>query len=351
MGPHEQRVHHVKGRARDVGFALGQMVGPRLECLITHYIQHGPGQHSRLDWGKLRRGALQWFRGLPERFQQEMKGLAEGSGVPLQRVAEWSFVEECVADGCSGFVCDVGGDLWVGRNNDIWVPDLWGYVTIREVEGRIPTMSFGMEGEPFTATGINRERLWLHYNWLPVWDTATAGKVAMLPFVFLTTALETCSTLEGVELLLSGVERRGGMMLFAVDGKSGLSAVYECTCCTYVKREMEGGWIAGTNHYCESGGQEGLDDATLSSQRRYGRVAQMLGELLAGRSLYSVHRSLMDILADRGVEQRGEDSGTVYANVACPGKETVWYTFGGSPAASAGAWARVEWPWEQESSR
>jgi len=88
------------------------------------------------------------------------------------------------------------------------------------------------------------------------------GKVAALPFVFLTTALETCSTLEGVELLVSELDRRGAMMLSAVDGKRGLGAVFECTCSTYVKREMERGSIVGTNHHCESGGQEGLGDAT-----------------------------------------------------------------------------------------
>jgi hypothetical protein len=36
------------------------------------------------------------------------------------------------------------------------VPELWGYVTIREVEGRIPTISFSMEGDVFTPTGINK---------------------------------------------------------------------------------------------------------------------------------------------------------------------------------------------------
>jgi hypothetical protein len=274
-----------------------------------------------------------------------MEGLAEGSGAPLQRIAEWSFVEECVVGGCSAFVCDVGGDLWVGRNNDIWVPDLWGYVTIREVEGRIPTMSFGMEGDPFTATGINREHLWLHYNWLPAGDTPTPGKAARLPFVLLTTALETCSSLDDVELMLGEVDRKGGMMLFAVDGKSDSGAVYECACSTHVKRELEGSWIAGTNHCCGSGGQEGSDDSALSSQCRCGRMAEMLDELLEGGGAVDVPCDLIDVLADPGVEQRGEDYGTVYANVACPGKDAAWHTFGGYPAASAGEWGRIEWPW------
>lgn len=349
--PHTQRITHARGSARDVGAALGRKAGPRLERTIARYLRHGPGRHGCVDWTRLRQGALQWLRTLPTRFQEEMEGLAEGSGVPLQRVAEWSFVEQCVSGGCSAFVCDLAGDLWVGRNNDICVPDLWGYVTIREVEGRIPTISFGMESETFTATGINRERLWLHYHWLPAQEAAVEGGSEMLPFVLLTTALETCSTLEEVELLLSETDRSGGMMLFAVDGKRGTGAVYECSRRTVVKRQLEGRWMAGTNHACAYRGQQSDDSLASSSRRRYGRMVEMLSELLEPGRVAEAPRDLIGILADPAVEQRGEDSGTAYANVVCPGREIVWYTFGGYPAASAGNWARVAWPWQPRSTR
>jgi hypothetical protein len=54
----------------------------------------------------------------------------------------------------------------------------------------------------------------------------------------------------------------------------------------------------------------------------------------------------MGILADPGVEVRGEDYGTVYASVTCPSQRMVWYTFGGYPAASSGAWYEIVWPWD-----
>jgi len=56
--------------------------------------------------------------------------------------------------------------------------------------------------------------------------------------------------------------------------------------------------------------------------------------------------ALVRVLADPEVEGRGEDSGTVYANVVCPSAGEVWYTLGGYPAASQGNWQRLEWPWE-----
>jgi hypothetical protein len=56
-------------------------------------------------------------------------------------------------------------------------------------------------------------------------------------------------------------------------------------------------------------------------------------------------QDLIAILADDGVERRGQDLWTVYSNVACPGTGELWFTFGGYPAASGGEWLPVTWPW------
>lgn len=53
---------------------------------------------------------------------------------------------------------------------------------------------------------------------------------------------------------------------------------------------------------------------------------------------------LMRILADDEIERRNGELVTAYANVACPAGGEIWYTFGGYPAASAGNWQRLEWP-------
>ena len=85
--------------------------------------------------------------------------------------------------------------MWVGRNNDLSVPELWGYMTVREVDGRIPTISFSMQGDVFAPTGINKEKLWLHYNWLPVWDVPGGDKPHLPGYVLLPEMLETCASL------------------------------------------------------------------------------------------------------------------------------------------------------------
>ena len=156
------RSYHLRGSAREIGFALGRALGEKLGQNIGRYIEKLPGSQGSLDTDKLRRGALPWLLSLPLRFQDELEGMAEGVNIPLRRLAEWGFVEQCVQNGCSGLVGLFEGRAWVARNNDTFVPDMRGYMTIREVDNRIPTISFGLEGDVFAPTGINREKLWLH---------------------------------------------------------------------------------------------------------------------------------------------------------------------------------------------
>lgn len=177
-------------------------------------------------------------------------GTRGGSGLPLPRLAEWACIEEHVPAQCSAFLCNAGGQTWVGRNNDTFAPRLWGHATIREVTGRIAWISFGMEGDVFTPTGVNRERLWLHYHYFPVEDAPPAGRACLPAYAFLVEALETCRSLRELEELLADLARDQGMLLFAVDGKSGDFAVYECGCATMRRRESRGTWLVGTNHCC-----------------------------------------------------------------------------------------------------
>ena len=301
-----------------------------------------------MDGPKLHTGALPWLRRLPERFQQELEGMAAGSGAPLQLLAEWSYVEEYENQECSGAILLFQDRAWVARNNDTYVPEMWGYVAVREIDGRIPTIGFSMEGDPFTPTGINREKLWLHYNWLPVWDRPAPGKAHVPAFVFLTEALELCRTIADVEAMLRETDRDGGMLLFAVDGKTEEFALFDCSCSAHARREPHDGWIVGTNHYCT------IPDRTLTERdeapggtvSRFRRMEELVEALCSSMGAPQLPGDLIRILADDGIERRGEHPATVYSNVACPSNGEIWYTFGGYPAASRGNWQRLEWPWK-----
>jgi hypothetical protein len=345
MSNHLDRIRQFKGSPREIGFAAGRALGAKLEQTIAHYIAR---REHATDMAKLRQGALPWLRRMPKRFQDEFEGMAEGAQLPLQRLAEWAYIEQCEANRCSGAVGLSDHRAWVARNNDTYVPELWGYVTLREIDGRIPTLSFGMEGDVFTPTGINKEKLWLHYHYLPAWDEPEPGKPHAPGYVILTEALEVCRTLDDVEAFLNETQRDGGMMVFAVDGKTDDFAVFECTCAKHFRRDPSEGWLIGTNHYCACDDRAlGEDGDSASTVKRFRRMQGLVEALYTAARHPSLPRDLVRVLADDEIERRDGELVTACANVACPTSGEIWYTFGGYPAASAGNWQRLEWPWAE----
>jgi hypothetical protein len=337
-------VPRYAGSPRDVGRAVGRALRPRLEANIADYLRRRPQTPDSLDLDELHRGAIPWLRGLPERFQAELEGLAEGAGLPLQLIAEWNYVEACVSDGCSAVVAMLGGHAWVARNNDMFVPGIWGHAAVREIDGRIPTLCFGQEGDVFTATGVNRERLWLHHQALTTTDAARPERLHMAGWVLLTDMLETCATIADVEARLLEVDRDEGMLLFAIEGGCDAVAILECGRSGHARRMPTGSVLAGTNHACVLKAAAGGD-----SVARQARMEQMATQL-AGREgtregTPSLPGDLVAILAADGVERRGRDFATVYSAVCCPATGELWFTFGGVPSASRGRWLPVAWPW------
>ncbi|HSJ58048.1 MAG TPA: C45 family peptidase, partial [Anaerolineae bacterium] len=305
-----------------------------------------------IDHAALHAAAAPWLDALPDRYRQEIEGIAQGAGLSAARIAEWHLAESFARPGCTTIACRVGPHAWIARNNDLWSPDLWGYVTVREIDGRIPTISFGLEGEPFTATGINHSRLWLHYHYLPVPQSSPEGnseRLRPLPdYLLLTEALETCHSIADVEALFTRTPHQGGMILFAVDGKTDEVAVWECGPTTCRRRPFPSAahWIAATNHSCIDLPDDD-DEFTTGSLKRLARVKELAAVHChdAASLPANLPAGLIAILSDPAIEGRDPDRGTVYANVACPSTLTLWYTFGGYPAASAGRWAPVPWPW------
>ena len=343
MKEYLSRIHHFKGTPYEIGLAIGRKLINSLERTFTHYVN---SMADSSDMEKLHAGALSWLHGLPKRFQDEFKGMAEGANVPLERLVEWAYIEECEKKECSGAICVFNDHAWVARNNDTFVPELWGYVMIREVDGRIPTINFSMEGDVFTPTGINKEKLWLHYNFLDVWDQPALDKPHLPAYVFLTEALELCRTISDVEKLLYQTDRDGGMLLFAADGKNDEFALFDCMCSKHYRRDPSDGWLVGTNHYCTCEDLSlGDDEGSISTLNRFDRMETLIQGLYASSTPPKLPTDLIQILADDIIERRVNKLITVYSNVACPTTGEIWYTFGGYPAASNGNWQRLEWPW------
>ncbi len=119
----ENRYLSLEGSPYQVGRQLGERLQETLANDIAHYLNAGPLQAGEITAKQLSAGALDWAHSLPQRFLDEMEGLADGAGIPLQRVAEWGYADSGGKTGCSAFLLRTGDGLWVGRNNDLW--DAW----------------------------------------------------------------------------------------------------------------------------------------------------------------------------------------------------------------------------------
>jgi len=133
------------------------------------------------------------------------------------------------------------------------------------------------------------------------------------------------------------------MLLFAVDGKTNEFAVFECLCSKHFRRDSAEEWIVGINHYCTCEDPTLEDDETsLCTLNRFSRMKFLVQDLYTSQALPNLPADLIRILADGQTERRVGELITAYANVACPSRGEIWYTFGEYPAASAGHWQRLE---------
>lgn len=338
------RILRTKGSPFEAGRETGQQLGPSLSAYIDLYLSSGPFLKKNFDFLNHSREAVSFLKRLPDRFRLELEGLAYGAQIPLARIAEWVSAEIYMSPCCCGFLLKSGKNSWIGRNNDLWSPGLWGYALDREISGRIPTVTFGLAGDVFSATGHNRTGLWLHYNYLKAPDRSKDWISLSPNYLQIPDMLEICESLKDVSRYLSEKLRPDGMMLFVSDAVNNEHGIFECTCQDVIFRPLQTDlnftYLAGTNHYtCPPYINSSIPEQ-IDSLRRFNRLEECL-ESFRYSSQMPDFKSLKAILSDDHIEKRAPDYGTVYANLYCPTTHNLWYTFGGYPAASCGRWGDV----------
>jgi len=333
------QIQRFKGNGCEIGLHIGFQLKGRLKGIIDHFIR-AVDKACRLDFNRLKKEASTWLEKLPEEYLVEVESLAYGSGVKLEPIAQWLYCERFITGACTGFIVCLEDAVWVGRNYDHVGPGLWRHINVIEKEARIPVVLFGQQGALFSFTGYNSHKLWLHCNRLPAWDTPAPEEKAIPPFVFIRMALEHCNDLGEVEKLLQVFQRDSGMNLFAVDGKSNTYAIYECTCKGYIKRQSGKNFIAGTNHYVSTTVPGEFRNGDPMSISRLNRMEYLLETMKMNEPC----RDLVHVLSDPQIEQNLGESGTVYANLACPSKGLYYFACNGFPAASRAAFEEVVLP-------
>ncbi len=338
-----------EGSPWDVGYAQGLAVKDTLRGNQEEYIG-GMARAGLLDTGQMRREAMPWFETVAPRYREELEGIARGAGIPLTKMIEWLYGScYAVSGGCTSVIASIAGRTWIAHNND-WHDfgsHRWTSAIVRHVEGRIPNLVFGLQGDVAAVVGVNRERLWLNMNGFFANDEHRPH-TPVIPYpLVIREALETCRSIGDVEDLLRECDRDAGLAIYAVDGKTGEAAVIECGFGTYTRRDpVESKTVVSCSRDLsirEVPDEEAvLPDVPIFGSNTRERIAR-LRELLAA-PMTDPPADLIRVVADPEVEA----SDTLYSNVACPETGEVWFGSGGLPAASAGTWQRIEWPWEDD---
>ncbi|MFG0275927.1 MAG: C45 family autoproteolytic acyltransferase/hydrolase [Phycisphaerales bacterium] len=354
----------LRGSSADMGFAHGRALRDLLATTFREAYLDRLSPVTRTDRADLTRQAAAWLGALPVRFQAEIDGMAAGAGVSLASVSEFLYADIAgptsteVADPnapaplagplCSAVSVATGGSTWIGRNCD------WLFATLtRGVAGvvhrdpnRIPILAVGIRGDIDVDTGINAERLWLHLHTLPALDDPPRGKPRTSWLFWARDALETCATLDALEEFIASTARDRGVIVVAADGKSGDAAVFECSRGDYVRHDQRGPALFATNHPLA----KEIDDAREAKSRPESTVSRYcaLRRRLDSRTPEAMPDDLIGLLGAPDVEMRSaRHLRTIYSAVCRPESGTLWFASGdagGRPAASAGAWTRVRWP-------
>lgn len=175
------RVVHVWGTPREMGRQHGKALAAEIKAGIERYMK----RKVEDDWGYSvdyqRQCAASMVKHIPREYIEEMRGVAEGAGVPYETILllhthadmvhfgkEWGRV----TDGrmrkreslCSNFVAfgpaTVGGKVYHGRNLD-WTTGTgiqeFAIVLIAEPEGKVPFALLAWAGCIGGVTGMNAE--------------------------------------------------------------------------------------------------------------------------------------------------------------------------------------------------
>jgi tetratricopeptide (TPR) repeat protein len=180
---------------------------------------------------------------VPKDYLAQLKGMSEGSGVPLDDILKVTFGPDFIS--CSSFIKIVDGRIIHGRNADHDVVQFFSrypLIAHYDKDGKHSYIDIGIIGTPFAVTGINEHGLTLS------WSQATTsrskpfdGKGTMLMF---NRILEECRNLSDVDETSKNVDRFV-TMIGSLEDLTG--AAYDIVDEKVVRTDMNVGYIYATN--------------------------------------------------------------------------------------------------------
>ena len=166
------RVLHVTGEPYEMGYQQGALLRDDIRENIRFLFQVKAKEITLevkgvklLDPKRVIQGIVsQQRKYIPERFFDEMRGIADGAGVDVQDVVVANFIPELFH--CSGFALSGSatkdGTLYHGRILDYgcdWRLQEHAVLTVAQPRGKIPFVNVTYAGFVGSVTGMNAERV------------------------------------------------------------------------------------------------------------------------------------------------------------------------------------------------
>ena len=166
------RVLHLKGTPYEMGYQQGALLRDDIREIV-HYLFDVKGKEMKVELGGVKlldpkrviSGiAAQQRKYVPERFFDEMRGIADGAGLDVQDIIVANFIPELFH--CSGFALSGSatkdGTLYHGRILDYgcdWRLQEHAVLTVAEPVGKIPFVNVTYAGFVGSVTGMNAEKV------------------------------------------------------------------------------------------------------------------------------------------------------------------------------------------------
>ncbi len=249
---------YLKGNSYEIGLQYGVLLKEEMKrfyvhldsfenAMMTKLYEESPWYQDILIWIStpfvIKKKLDSFRKRVPEDYLAQLKGMSEGSGVPLDDILKVTMGPDFIS--CSSFIKKVGSSIIHGRNAD---HDVVGFfsryplIAHYDKDDKYSYIDIGIIGTPFAVTGINEHGLTLS------WSQATTGmskpfkgKGTMLMF---NRILEECRNLSDVDETSKNVDRFV-TMIGSLEDQTGAS--YDIVDQKAVRTDLRNGFIYATN--------------------------------------------------------------------------------------------------------
>ncbi len=289
----EERVLHLKGTHYDMGFQHGTLMKEEIEAASMVLRVVGVASWDGDFQASLRQAWARAEKFIPEKFKQEIKGMADATGMTVENVQDFTIFPELFH--CSGFAmwgkATADGELLHGRVLDYMREaglDKWQLVIIEEPKDANAFVNVAYSGMLGSVTGMNDKQIGIGEmggKGAEQWDG--------MPMSFLIReCLESGGTLDDVKRIMTDTPRTCEYYYVISDAKAdkGRGMAYG------VAAVPQGVQFIGPNEFNERLPRPVEDAVLLSAGGRYDvlvdRVKKMYGKFTP--------QTAMDLMA-RGV--------------------------------------------------